>query len=635
MGKYLILFFILIGATANAQNPEAERIRRNPDYIFAEGEGMFLEDADKEALRLLSSQIWTFVVSETTSSANTRIEGGRIAEESEQLAAFDKSFTASTIPNARMLIIAEEPECRVLRYVSKSDVEAMLNAKSERIIDLVNAAKRAEQQLQIDDALRNYYWALMLAKSHTRPVYVDIGGHKVDCRSELFDKIKQVIGSITENVEMCETVDGLTKVTLRFRYGGNDVASLQFRYDAAPGERVGPIAVKNGVAEIDVRQLPDDGKLLIQYEYRFAKEAANLDKELEAVFASTTHPKGIDSRSFVNLTDMLAGRDKKKRKEEKKKEDKPAVPIAETAEVSFTPEPYRQRDIREFTPATNTAVLAAAMTKIEEAINAKSPALARDCFSDDGYVFFTTLLQKTGTVSLVGKQEYEFVDAGSQILARHCKTRIKFRDGRQFMENIVFRFNPATYKIESLAFGLTKVAEECILNARSSWSEVSAFTILRFMEDYQTAYALKRLDFIKNLFSEHAIIITGSVLSPTKGHIENSVVFGNDENVKYQQYTRDEYIRKLERLFKYNEYYHLTFEDNVTGIVNTNGMLPVGSAFAIQIRQIYNSPNYSDRGYLTLFLNMQNEDPIIEVRLWQPERDVISYNDFIKKFNIQ
>lgn len=632
MHKFRLIFVLLIGVSAVAQNSEIERIRKNPDFIFAEGEGMFVEDADKEALRLLSSQIWTFVVNETTSNSNTIVENGRIANEREQLAAFDKSFTASTIPNARMLIISEEPECRVLRYVSKSDVEAMLNAKSERIIDLVNAGIRAEQQLQIDDALRNYYWALMLATSHTRPVYVEIGGRKVECRRELFDKIKQVIGSITEEVVSCEAVDGVTRTSMRFRYGGNDVASLQFRYDAAPGERVGPITVKNGIAEIDVRQLPADGKLLIQYEYRFAKEASNLDKELDAVFASTTHPKGIDSRSFVNLAEIRALNGKKK-----KKAEKPASTNVMTSETSFAPEPYRQRDIREFAPASNTEVLGAAMTKIEDAIKAKSPKLAYDCFSNDGYVFFATLLEKTGTVSIVGKQDYEFIDAGSQILARYLRVKIKFRDGRQFMENIVFRFNPVTYKVESLAFGLTKVAEECILNARSSWSEVAAFTILRFMEDYQTAYALKRIDYIENLFSEHAIIITGSVLSPTKGHFENSIVFGDDKNVRYEQYTRQQYIDKLRNvIFKNNEYVHLTFEDNITGIVNTNGMLPVGSAFAIQIRQIYNSEKYSDRGYLTLFLNMQGSSPIIEVRLWQAERDGhISYTDFIKKFNIK
>jgi hypothetical protein len=42
-----------------------------------------------------------------------------------------------------------------------------------------------------------------------------------------------------------------------------------------------------------------------------------------------------------------------------------------------------------------------------------------------------------------------------------------------------------------------------------SWSEYSRVTIINFIENYKTAYALKRLDYIESIFSDNALIIVG------------------------------------------------------------------------------------------------------------------------------
>lgn len=157
-----------------------------------------------------------------------------------------------------------------------------------------------------------------------------------------------------------------------------------------------------------------------------------------------------------------------------------------------------------------------------------------------------------------------------------------------------------------------------------------------FLEDYQTAYALKRLDYLKQIFSDNAIIITGTVLKPTQGIFNQegrSIEFGNNEKVQYRRLTKEEYLKRLSGHFKSREYIHLTFEDNITRIINTGGLLPDGAAFGIQIKQIYNSPSYADKGYLTLVLNMQGKQPVIEVRLWQPQKDeMIKLDEFLSKF---
>jgi hypothetical protein len=204
------------------------------------------------------------------------------------------------------------------------------------------------------------------------------------------------------------------------------------------------------------------------------------------------------------------------------------------------------------------------------------------------------------------------------------------------MEDLTFRFDVADGKVSSIAFALTKKAENDILSAEKSWSQISRFTILNFMEDYQTAYALKRLDFLQSIFSDDAIIITGAFVKtlPTTDLEGTQPRLKPETTVRYTRLNKDEFIRRLAQQFKARDYIHLTYEDNQTRLVNTNGLLPDGAAFAIQIRQMYSSSHYSDQGYLTLMLNMQGEYPSIVVRLWQPEaKDVDSLTSFVSRFN--
>ena len=87
-------------------------------------------------------------------------------------------------------------------------------------------------------------------------------------------------------------------------------------------------------------------------------------------------------------------------------------------------------------------------------------------------------------------------------------------------------------------------------------------------------------------------------------------------------------MKNLEKSFKNNDYIHLTYEENMTRLINTNNNLPDDAVFGIQIKQIYNSSNYSDEGYLTLILDMQGKDPLITVRYWQPKKgDIEDYGD--------
>ena len=133
------------------------------------------------------------------------------------------------------------------------------------------------------------------------------------------------------------------------------------------------------------------------------------------------------------------------------------------------------------------------------------------------------------------------------------------------------------------------------------------------MENYKTAYALRRLKFIESIFSDDALIIVGREIK--KSTTENP--FKDDVIVVYNHYSKEKYIKKLAYSFKRKEYINIKFEDSQIKKANKDCAI-----YGIQIKQHYYSSNYGDVGYLFLMVNLEDVNkPIINVRTWQPNKD--------------
>lgn len=620
----LALVAIIIHSVAYAQ--DVNQIKSDSRYWSAEGIGTTIDEADRNALSRLARQISVSVsVKEQMDSQSRRTSDGA-ASYISSLSESAKSFSFASLQNVEMIVLEPEPNAKVFRWVAKSEVDRMFEERKNKILDFVKTGKIAEQRLQIDDALRNYYWALMLAKVNRDAVYVDSNDEKMNCLTYLPLKIKSVISMVKANLVECVNSDNRYFAKMRFTYENRDVASMQLRYFDGQSF-VGPLVVKDGIGEMDLITLPADGKLKMRYEYSFRKEAENLDAELRAIFSEISAPPIenalVEIPVKVNVKKNTMAVDEKRMKEET---------ASVVAEVPA--EPIRTKQRMELSTVSDNGEFANALQQVESAIKSGNPQSAYPHFTPEGYKLFETLLNKTGHLSLVGgKQNYEFVRANGQILARFCKVKIKFKNGKSFMENLVFRFNEESKKIQSVALALTQKAEEDIFNAASSWTEISRFTILQFMEDYQTAYSLKRLDYLEKIFSDEAIIITGTVLkTASSNQVESMPIDFGHEDVRFTRQNKQQYLSNLRRHFNEREYIHLTFEDNQTKVINAP-RIPRGTAFAIQINQLYNSPIYSDRGYLTLVLDASKDLPIIHVRLWQPEKsNMLTLDEFMNKF---
>ena len=590
-----------------------DEIKKNSNYIWGEGNGTTMSDAEGEALRQMSVQISVSVYNSSYDEESN--------DNSVQKAVL-QSVSSAKFTNVQMRVLEEEPNAKVFCFMPRSEVKKMFEKRASHIANMVDAGKTAESRMMIDEALRNYYWALVLAKTTPEPVEIEFNDKKGEATSLLPIKIKSVLAMINASVD--EIQDGKNLI-LGFTYNGKPVSSLNFKYNDGQSI-VGPIVARDGIGEASMASIPADGKLHLTYELRFRNEVDPTDSDIAGAFNAGLRPN-------INSSVAIAIKNNSKKKA--------AAPVLASAEI-LAAQPTNDKRSIAMQNADNTDDLQKAVLAVEAAISSNNPKSAFNYFTPEGYTLFANLMAKNGKVTLVGKaQSHNFIIADGYIIGRATNIKRQFRNGKAFMEKLVYRFNPESRKIESVAFALTQRAENDIMNAAASWPEVSRWAILNFMEDYQTAFALKRTDYINSIFSDDALIITGTILKKLNNaerafDRSKSLDLGGPKDIAYSQLSKTEYIDRLRKIFNTREYVHLQFEDNVTRMIDLPAINGInkGAAFGIEIKQRYESTGYSDDGYLTMVFDTRGKLPIIHVRLWQPDKNnMMSLQEFISRFN--
>lgn len=155
--------------------------------------------------------------------------------------------------------------------------------------------------------------------------------------------------------------------------------------------------------------------------------------------------------------------------------------------------------------------------------------------------------------------------------------------------------------------------------------------ILDYVEHFRTSYNQKDLKFLRQVFSEDALIITGRVVK-----VRKSEVVPSGKKVIYTSQTKQQYLDNLARAFKSNSYIKVSF-DNVVIVEHPT----IKGIYGVTVHQRWNAARYSDEGYVFMVWDFRNPDaPQIHVRTWQPDyidkehgqklnpNDVFSLGDF-------
>lgn len=155
--------------------------------------------------------------------------------------------------------------------------------------------------------------------------------------------------------------------------------------------------------------------------------------------------------------------------------------------------------------------------------------------------------------------------------------------------------------------------------------------ILAYCDRFRTAYNTKDINFLEQVFSEDALIITGTVVTSRKGESIRS-------SVKYKKQNKVEYLDNLRKSFEHNKWIEVKFsqigdhgEGDGSQAVTRSTENP--NIYGVRLHQEWHSSSYSDEGYVFLLWDFTDEShPVIHVRTWQPRyvgKDELSQDEIL------
>ena len=153
--------------------------------------------------------------------------------------------------------------------------------------------------------------------------------------------------------------------------------------------------------------------------------------------------------------------------------------------------------------------------------------------------------------------------------------------------------------------------------------------ILNYCEHFRTAYTTKDIDFLRQVFSDKALIIVGNVVKP----LANDNKCQAEARVTYAIHSKQDYIQRLSKVFAANQKIEVKFSNfRIMRHPTMDGI------YGVTLRQQYKSDRYSDDGYLFLLWDFREKSmPLIHVRTWQPASSIGGNNEVIsiQDFNLE
>lgn len=586
MRKILITILItLFCAPVFAQS--AASIRKDNSYIYAESSAATTTAADSVALDALVGKL-----ARTTSlpySLEVRIR-------------LMNTYLGDIKRECGMLSSHGRGKASVMRYVKRSDAERIFEGRRGKVKEMLSIASTADRKCQMDVALRYYSWAETLMRSLPSP--------DVTAIAEAKSRRETILKGL--NVEFDrQNIYDKDIVELTFTYNGSPVKNIDYKFfDGKTWSKV--LSAKDGKGFVEVRPDSKIDQYRIKYEITPA-HLQHLFREVslvEKALAPEADDVGDESRSGKTSSGpATTAHESASRKIDFSAVKKKVLDVVAREEFQREPDSTRGG----LTPVIFSSEYEAIVSNVCKGITDGTDESVSEYFTPEGYGIFNRLI-RYGNARVLNFGELNFYGLGDEVYARSVPMVFSFKGNqRQFVENVVFTFN-SDKKICNLSFSLGKETVQSIIN-QNGWTEEARIILISFLENYKTAYALKRLDYISSIFDDDALIITGRVLRNVKGPNE----YSNNRYVTLTRQNKANYIKNLGRVFESQEYINLQFSDCEVMKLGKGEQL-----FGIKIRQEYFSATYSDTGYLFILVDLRDyQKPVIHVRTWQeaPDKD--------------
>lgn len=588
------LLLVSLLCPLKGQSPEqiVRQVETNrSEFYYGHGYADDYDQAVQKAKAQLLQDISAYVKVDLFGSVST--ENGVSMEERI------RTYTNMTqLRDVTTVAVTTEPDnFHVFCYLTRTAVQRMFEERKQKMLNYFEEGRRAENKLKLTDALQSYYWASLILRTlpdDNQIQFTDVDGQQQNLQKWLNIRIRHIVDEVKFEVADVTVEDDWNVVDVKVTYEGKPVANCDYKYWT--GLSYSPITrAKNGHGVAEFKEVPKSINFFV--EYAFETEAQNLDAELRDIVQGTDKPAYKNTHTAALPTLPFSAVPQSAVLQE------PELPCA-TGSVYYSEMSSARRDS-----------CMDVMKQVQSAVRSKNTASVQFLFTDEGFAMFDQMM-KNGNAILTRTPQLSFVQTQDDIICRSLPMSFKFpRSGKTILENVTFRLDNKTLKIKSLSFGLGQDAQNDIMDTAKKWDDRSRAALVRFLEDYQTAYSLKRADFLESIFSDDALIIVGTKLKAAP-NIDNCIRLNDKDLYQYTRSTKEQYIRALRRVFASAEFVNLQLKDNE--IVKSAGQ----EIYGIQVRQLYASNSYADQGYLFLIVDLRNADnPVIHVRTWQPDKD--------------
>lgn len=622
MKKLFLLFSIFaLSVTMLAQTPEQlskidEIKAQDSKYFFAESTSIIsYSDAFNSALQDMARQVSSNITLDIKES-DTRYDAEAVIK------------SAAAFKNVNKIEFSRENNGETsytsFVYISKAEYDRQIQEIEkqaiERIQTLIEEGIYQEGKVNIADALRNFNWALQLSNYHKYKEKLDITDNR-PVNLWLDDKIKSILESIevvleNEKVEYDPLDYDHYTVNLIVTYGERPVSNLDIIYFNNQENR--SVNIKNGHAALKYPNFAGQNSIKFNIRYRYDNP-----EEIEEDIAKAYKMGNKISYDKYNTKTIPVNVNKDQTRIKADAKGDWGVVDFEIAQRSDGIPPrvetlYNEVERVFINDKGEIEEMLNAALAIENALRTRNYEPVYSYFTPEALQKFQ-MMTNTGEISVSKNPEFKFEKASHYI--RCTSIPVSIKNGKYSRnESMILRFDPQSKKISSVAYALTDNAENDIFRS-ADWQMDSRYAIVKFMEDYQTAYTTKDKEYLDQVFNGNAIIITGTI---PKGKNNKSFMRELESNntalyvagVFYEHFTKDQYLDRMETMFAKNDYIHLKYHDAEL----TRAVTPpfLSEAFWIELKQDFNSSNYNDKGYLTLQVGMKPEGSQIYVRTWTP-----------------
>ena len=273
--KKIYLSLIALFATTILYAQSVEEIKASDEYLTGEGWGESLKAADNAALQDLISKISVSVESQFENIEQEMTDQNGVDSHSACRSVVN-TYSQATLQNTQRIVIENEPDAHVFRYVKRSDVDKIFQSRRLKVFDMAASAARATEKGKVDDALRYYYWAYCLLQSIPGANAVtDANGHVLthwipEQMNEVFGEIK--VQTVSEENNVAE---------IRVLYKNEPVTSMDYTYfDGMDWSTI--YSAKDGRGFIELRPGMTTENMKVKCEYEYSGEA-HIDKEISTV----------------------------------------------------------------------------------------------------------------------------------------------------------------------------------------------------------------------------------------------------------------------------------------------------------------------------------------------------------------